>query len=317
MIRLLDVEVRRLVARRAFRGLVLVFIGALCLVGGAAVKDANPVDPRAAEVFRQAREQTYDQELQQFRKLQASGQELPPDAREVSREEYVEGDEFYGGRSAPPDVGFDFVQSGPEVGYIIGGMLSVFAFVVGATAIGAEWQSGTMQALLFWEPRRVRVIVGKLGALVITVALVGLVGSAVLTALATWAGSRGGTLDQADADIWRELVINSARGIGLGAVVASLGFGIAGFTRATGAALGVGFVYFAILENVLRARVRWTNPYLIGNNIGAWLTGDLEVQTSDTKVVLMDHLHGGIVLAIYVAVITGVLTFLFVRRDVT
>ena len=39
--------------------------------------------------------------------------------------------------------------------------LVVGALFAGASVAGAEWRAGSMTTLLTWEPRRVRVIVGR------------------------------------------------------------------------------------------------------------------------------------------------------------
>ena len=55
----------------------------------------------------------------------------------------------------------------------VAGIFAFMAFLVGATAAGAEWSAGTMQSLLYWEPRRVRVMVAKVAALAAAVVVRG------------------------------------------------------------------------------------------------------------------------------------------------
>ena len=49
-------------------------------------------------------------------------------------------------------------------------------------------------------------------------------------------------------------------------LAALLGFGLTNLTRNTGAALGIGFVYFAILETAIRILRPVWEPWLLSNN---------------------------------------------------
>lgn len=216
---------------------------------------------------------------------------------------------------APGD--FVFRQRAPEGADIVGGFLAVYAFLAGSTYAGAEWAAGTVQALLYWEPRRVRVLLAKIAALSVSVVAVGILGHLVLTSFAAAASNVDGSLAGLDGQFWRSLVVDDVRALALGVFGGALAFGIAGLTRSTGAALGAGFVYFAILENALRALVRPLNPYLVGNAIGAWLNDGVEVQVSSTKTVLLSRADGALVLVGYLVVVVGGMILLFARRDVT
>src|SRR4051795_1215342 len=65
------------------------------------------------------------------------------------------------------------------------GLGAGLGFVLGASAGGAEWAQKTVQALLFWEPRRIRVIAAKVLALSLVAATF-----VVLGQLLTVAGTR-------------------------------------------------------------------------------------------------------------------------------
>ncbi len=212
---------------------------------------------------------------------------------------------------------FVFRDRAPEGSNIVGGALAVYAFLVGSTYAGAEWAAGTVQALLFWEPRRVRVLLAKMAALAVWVVGVGVVAHGVLTSFAAAASKSDGSYAGIDGDFWRSLLVADVRALAMGVFGGALAFGLAGLTRSTGAALGAGFVYFAILEQVLRGLVRWSNPYLVGNAFVAWLDGELVIPLSSTRSVLMSRTDGGLVMLGYAVVVVGVMTLLFARRDVT
>ena len=62
-----------------------------------------------------------------------------------------------------------------------------------------------------------------------------------------------GTDDALPAGFWGDLLAAQGRSVLLTVLVALLGFGLTNLVRNTGAALGIGFVYFAVLENGVRA----------------------------------------------------------------
>jgi ABC-type transport system involved in multi-copper enzyme maturation permease subunit len=150
----------------------------------------------------------------------------------------------------------------------------ILGWLFGASFVGAEWHAGTVTTLLTWEPRRTRVIVAKMTAAVVSVFVLTLVLQAVLGAvLAVDAATQGST---AGADgSWAA----EAAGVGLrvalvSCIFAGVGFGIASIGRNTAAALGVGFGYIVIVENLVRGlRPTWS-PWLLTENAGLFLIGD-------------------------------------------
>ena len=147
--------------------------------------------------------------------------------------------------------------------------LAIAGWVIGASMIGAEWQTGTMTTLLTWEPRRLRVLVAKtiavaVGVFVMVFALE-LIFTGLLSLVAVTRGSTGGA--QAS------LLGLDARVAGLAAFGAVLGLGLAGITRNTAAALGISFVYLAIVEALLRGFFPGWAPWLLGDNGTTFLLG--------------------------------------------
>jgi ABC-type transport system involved in multi-copper enzyme maturation permease subunit len=196
------------------------------------------------------------------------------------------------------------------------GLLSaIVGFVLGATFGGAEWSQKTMPALLFWEPRRVRVFLVKIAALLIAVTVImALIVTAWFVAweivvLAVGNAEPGENLDPG-------LVLeNLARCWVLVLTLSAIAFGIASLTRNTGAALGVGFVYF-IAEQFIGFFLNWTVPWLLLSNVAALLTeGGYTTEVGDP--VAISAARGGVVLAAYAVVVCGVGLELFRRRDVT
>ncbi len=224
---------------------------------------------------------------------------------------------------------FSFADNAEVGALAFAGGTAVLAFVLGATWIGAEWSTRSLVSLLFWETRRGRVMAVKLavlvgGALALAVAMQAL-WLATASILDATAGDGRGLPD----GFWGDLLATQVRAVLLVALAAVGGFGLANLVRNTGAALGIGFVYFAILENAVGAFQPAWQPWLLTNNALALLApgghtvfvyeqsvdGDGNV-IQDVTEILISNLQGGLVLAGVgaVAIILGIV--LFARRDV-
>jgi hypothetical protein len=199
---------------------------------------------------------------------------------------------------------------------------AVLAFLVGATWIGAEWSTRSIVALLFWVPRRLKVIGAKLGVLVLTSALFGVLAQAAWLAMAGILRATVGTDEPLPDGFWADLLATQARCVLLVVLVALAGFGLADLVRNTGAALGIGFVYFAIVETAIGAlRPTW-QPWLLTNNAGGLVAPDgltLFIwdppSAQEPTEYVVTNLQGGLLLGAVVAVIVGIGVALFATRD--
>jgi hypothetical protein len=223
---------------------------------------------------------------------------------------------------------FDLAATGTVGAVAYAAAAAVVAFLIGATWIGAEWSSRSLVALLFWVPRRIAVMGTKLGVLALAAALFGLLVQVGWLAQATlWRGTVG-TDDPLPEEFWRELLTTQGRGVLLTVFAALLGFGLANLIRNTGAALGVGFVYFAVLETAVRAMRPGWQPWLLGENAVALVTpGGLEITDFSTPTVgpegfteftvyELGNLQAGLTLTVAMVVLVGIGVWLFARRDV-
>jgi len=148
------------------------------------------------------------------------------------------------------------------------GALAVIAWGLGASLVDAEFASRSMTTLLTWETRRGRVFVAKVVAAVAALTAFALV-ALVLVSLAMWPALalHGGPLRPNDPTV-ATLIGTIARGTALSALAAAMGFAIATIGRNTAAALGAGFAYIIVLENILGSSIaRWRRWLLLGNVI--------------------------------------------------
>ncbi len=262
--RLVVAELRRIAARRLVRLTVVLAIAGIALGGVAAFvwSDSLP-------------EQTYQERV------------LEAKARRVAEEAQINSCLQAHGVSPGDDISDDvaracFPAKGPARaedprfhrnrlrGVLQGvtGALAVIAWGLGASLVGAEFASRSMTTLLTWETRRGRVFVAKVVAAVAALTAFALV-ALVLVSLAMWPALalHGGPLRPNDPTV-ATLIGTIARGTALSALAAAMGFAIATIGRNTAAALGAGFAYIIVLENILGSSIaRWRRWLLLGNVI--------------------------------------------------
>ena len=192
--------------------------------------------------------------------------------------------------------------------------LIVIGWLVGASLAGAEWAAGTMTTLLTWEPRRIRVLLAKLAAAIITV-LVLTLALQLLLAGALWvlAATRGANI--ADPGLWSGIFGSMFRVSALSAIAGVFGMAIAMYTRSVTAAMASGFIYLAVIEGLIRGYRPGLAHYLIGDNAAAWVNG--RPFRSGASGIPVTPVHGAVVLLIYAAILVGAAALSFRGRDVT
>jgi ABC-2 type transport system permease protein len=169
-----------------------------------------------------------------------------------------------------------------------------------------------MTTLLTWEPRRVRVIVARLTAVLLAAAVIGLVLQVVFTLALLPALLVHGSTAGADAAWWRGLVGGVTRSAVLTGLAAALGASLAMIGRNTAVALGAAFVYLNVVEGVLRAWKPWLGRWLISENATIFLTGGRVNGLSFTR----STVTATLTIVVYIAAVAAVATLLFRRRDV-
>lgn len=186
------------------------------------------------------------------------------------------------------------------------------AWVLGASAIGADWHAGHVTTILTWEPRRERVMLAKIVASLTSVFVVSLTIQALLGAALAVAAAGAGSTSGADAAWLAESAGVALRVALLSTIFAGFGFGLASAGRNTAVALGVGFGYLVIVENLVRGlRPQWT-PWLLTDNAGLFIVDS----PIDFPMLGRSTVGAGLYLAAVGAVLLLAASGLFRTRDV-
>jgi hypothetical protein len=185
-------------------------------------------------------------------------------------------------------------------------------WVLGASSIGADWHTGHITTILTWEPRRARVLAAKVAACLAAVfalsvglqALLGAVLAVDAAAQGSTAGADGVWLAETAGVVFRVSLLS--------AIFAGFGFGLASVGRNTAAALGAGFGYLVIVENIVRGlRPQWT-PWLLTDNAGMLILAS----PGDFPMLGRSTVGAGLYLGFLAAVLLGVAAAFFRARDV-
>ena len=160
MIRLLSSELLRARSRKLVK--VLLIVGLIGIVVGVTIGAFNSSKPTAAALAKAERQRAGDFQRCVSRPVPglAPGQVVVgtslAEVCTVPLRTYLSGSTF--------DVN--------DIGELLRGTsinIIVIGWLVGASLAGAEWAAGTMTTLLAWEPRRIRVLLAKLVAAIVTV----------------------------------------------------------------------------------------------------------------------------------------------------
>jgi hypothetical protein len=223
---------------------------------------------------------------------------------------------------------FDLASAGTGGALAFAGLAAALAFVVGATWIGAEWSTRSIVALLFWAPRRVRVLGAKLGVLIIGATVFGVAAQVGWLTMAGILDAAVGSDEPLPDGFWSTLLETQARGVLLVVLAAVLGFGLTCIVRNTGASLGLAFAYVVVVQLVLgNMKPSWT-PWMLGTNaVGLVNEGGLTLflydqidysagNLGEPVEYYLGHLQSGLFLAAVAAALVGIGTWLFARRDI-
>jgi ABC-2 type transport system permease protein len=283
-------ETRRLVKRRFTRFFLLGAVVVLATIAAGIFLTNQKSGPARVATAQARADQDFNQQTQYAAQEKANCEAAPGTANAANyptdcAQMYTPNRADFTAQSYLPAT-FDFRVNFRDMVTVLASLLTLTAFVVGASFVGAEWNSGGMMNLLLWRPQRLRVLSAKLSAL--------LVGSTVLTAVlsALWTGVfwlvavvHGSTAGMTSGG-WQSIGLMELRGLVLVLVGGAVGFGLASLGRHTAMALGVAMgviVVFQIgLATVLNlAKVRFLEAYLIPTWGLAWMNKAVKLENSD------------------------------------
>lgn len=322
-------ERRRFVKRRFTRYMLLIVLGVLAAVAVTTYANTEKVGPEQIAAAQREADRQYQQQLAEYQRFLATCQrDNRPDCSRVVEPSRDQIDPAW---FMPPTFVFrsDF-ESTIRVFAVI---LALFAFAVGASYVGAEWNTGGMMNLLLWRPRRLTVLLTKLGTL-----LGGLLGlflalGAVWTAALWGIATVHGSTDHMTSGVWQSLGLTGLRALALVLVAGVVGFGLASIGRHTALALGtavglviVGFVGLHIALQLIG--VHFIDRWLWPTYLRAWLEKRVELfdydscdysavggcQAAEYHVTWQ---QSAVVLAVATAVVLGGALWMMRRRDIT
>lgn len=319
-------ELARLVARRFIQILSgLAVLGFLVLSVIAFTQFSEPTAEVLADA--QARLERDLAISEQFRQECLADETIPEDEREFFCGPPLE-EQDYLVENYIDKRPFTLTEDMPGGALAVAAATAMLGFVIGATYIGAEWSTRSIVALLFWEPRRLKVIGVKTGVIALAAVALGLAGQLAWFGVAQLLSRTRGTTTEVPDGFWSEYLGQGGRAVLLVVIATLLGFGLANLTRNTGAALGIGFAYFAVVETALGTFVASTQPFLLTASAvaliqqggltlfreGPTVDEDTGSFTEFTEIVV-SNLRGGLTLSAYLLVLLALGTWLFRRRD--
>lgn len=286
---LLRAELGRLRHRRLV--LALVLLSAIALLGATAIvfathdRDVAGARAEAQVVF----DQSVAGQIEYNRQCRADPN--VPDKEVNCPSEQIDPSQTAASFYRDPRLRADQGLPGFALGVGVGGALLMG--LVGATAVGADWSSRAIVTLLTWQPRRLRFLATRLGAIAVAGAVLGVVGQLLGLALGALTVATRGTfapspapLDAAfpsegpglvaAAHFWRDLVSLQGRGVLLMILAGVAAASIAMITRSTGGFLGVALGWFVIVEvagqGLLASRAPALAQWTLTQNVTALLT---------------------------------------------
>ena len=299
-------ELRRVLARRMVRVLALLAVLGIATAGVltfANTQDAPPAEMEARRAVAEARVAA----CVAGRTPSVDGREIEgPPPGSPARQEFCR---FAAGRVDDPRFELRSLKG------ILQGTtapLVVVAWLIGASVIGSDWQTRTITTVLTWEPRRARVLLTKALACIVVATAFAVAAQALLAAALLPSAYLHGTTAGTGGDWLRSVLGVVGRGAGLVAIAAAVGFSVASIGRNTAAALGIGFAYFLVVENVVGSLLEDFRRWLVLGNAIVLVSGE----DGGGEVIGRSVVVAAVYLAAVGIGLLAVATAVFRRRDV-
>jgi ABC-2 type transport system permease protein len=227
---------------------------------------------------------------------------------------------------------FDLRTEFPDMISLLAVVLASAAFLVGASFVGSEWNSGGMMNLLLWRPRRLTVLGTKLGVLLGWFTALSVVLGALWTGLFVLIGESRGTTDTMTSGVWQSFGLTGLRGLVLVVVAGAVGFALASLGRHTGMALGalvgLGALQIGVYIMAGMSGAKYPDAWLAPAWGFAWLYKELELTDYDAcnyssnggcqpDTFMMTWQTAGVSMAIITALVVAASMWVMRRRDIT
>ncbi|MFC4146552.1 ABC transporter permease subunit [Micromonospora mangrovi] len=227
---------------------------------------------------------------------------------------------------------FDFRSEYATFIGVFAGAVALFAFLVGASFVGAEWSTGGMMNLLLWRPRRLAVLGTKLAAVLTAVLGVSVLLGALWTVAFWLIGTYRGSTAKVTSGVWQSTAISGVRALALVLAVAAVAFGLASLGRHTAMALGVAVGLGVVSEIGIRiavsmAGVRFGDRYVLSTYAMAWFEKQrklIDYRSCDfvqgectPKTMLVTWQHSAVVLGVGTALVLVAAFWTMRRRDIS
>ncbi|HZM82690.1 MAG TPA: ABC transporter permease subunit [Candidatus Limnocylindrales bacterium] len=325
---LMRAERRRFLKRRMIIWTLVIFVGLLATIGTIVFFTTEKVTPEVRAAAQAQADRMYNQQMQEFQRMRARCEQSPSD--EICQQGRFEEPqrEWFPAESFMPAT-FNFRNDSEDFVVTWAILLAMFAFIIGASFVGAEWRSGAMMNLLTWRPKRMQVLGTKLMALLGSLTVFSVLSFGLWTAAMVGIASTHGTMERMTNGAWQSYGLTGLRGLGMILAFAALGFGLASIGRHIGLALGMalGVIIlgqFGLMAVLFMARVPYPEIYLIPSHLQAWMEKRVVIQDPFAVVSPMDEVptrilsfgdSGSIGLGV-VAVVLAVAFYTMRRRDI-
>jgi ABC-2 type transport system permease protein len=194
--------------------------------------------------------------------------------------------------------------------------------LLGASLGGADWTSNTMQTLLTWEPRRIRVFLVRALVIAVCVFVIAVFLQVVFVGIGALVASTRGSTAFLPGGFWKLVASTIGRVSLMATGLALIGYAVAMVGRSTVASLGAVFGYLILFEGVIAGFRPTIQGNLLVRAASVVITRQPiidEVHTADFSrpVVLMNESRAWLVVGAYLVVIGALGLAIFRRRDVT
>ena len=194
--------------------------------------------------------------------------------------------------------------------------------LLGASLGGADWTSNTMQTLLTWEQRRVRVFLVRAFVIAVCVFVITVFLQVVFVGVdALVATTRGSTAFLPSA-FWRSVFVTIGRVSLMATGLALIGYAVAMIGRSTVASLGALFGYLILFEAVIAGFRPTIQGNLLVRAAIVVITHQPIIDAEHTfdynnPVILLGVSRAWLVVGVYTLVVGALGIVIFRRRDVT